>query len=92
MIAAAPTSIRARPSGDWSGTQFRWEKNLFWNPAGTKGLPEKWKEQGLDKESLIADPLFVDPDKGDFTLKPDSPALKMGFQPIDGSKVGPRPR
>ncbi len=79
-------------SGDWGGTQFRWEKNLFWNPAGTKGLPEKWKEQGLDKESLIADPLFVDPDRGDFTLKPDSPALKMGFQPIDVSKVGPRPK
>jgi hypothetical protein len=79
-------------SGNWDGNQFRWEKNLFWNPAGTKGLPEKWKEQGLDKESVIADPLFVNPEKGDFTLKPDSPALKMGFQPIDVSKVGPRPR
>jgi len=77
-------------SGNWEGNQFRWEKNLFWNPAGTKGLPEKWKEQGLDKESLIADPLFVDPEKGDFTLRPDSPALKLGFQPIDVSKVGPR--
>jgi len=79
-------------SGNWDGDQFRWEKNLFWNPAGTKGLPEKWKAQGLDKESLIADPLFVDPEKGDFTLKPDSPALKMGFQPIDVSTVGPRAR
>jgi len=78
-------------SGNWDGDQFRWEKNLFWNPAGTKGLPEAWKEKGLDKESVIADPLFVDPDKGDFTLKPDSPALKLGFQPIDVSKVGPRP-
>lgn len=77
-------------SGNWDGDQFRWERNLFWNPAGTKGLPEKWKEQGLDKESLVADPLFVDPDRGDFTLKPESPALKMGFQPIDVSKVGPR--
>jgi parallel beta-helix repeat protein len=79
-------------SGDWGGDKFRWEKNLFWNPNGTKGLPEKWKEQGLDKESVIADPLFVAPEKGDFTLKPDSPALKLGFQPIDVSKVGPRPR
>jgi len=79
-------------SGNWDGNQFRWEKNLFWNPGGTTGLPEKWKEQGLDKDSVIADPLFVDPDKGDFTLKPDSPALKLGFQPIDVSKVGPRPQ
>ena len=77
-------------SGNWDGDQFRWEKNLFWNPGGTKGLPDAWKEKGLDKDSVIADPLFVDPDKGDFTLKPDSPALKLGFQPIDVSKVGPR--
>ncbi|HVR82680.1 MAG TPA: right-handed parallel beta-helix repeat-containing protein, partial [Planctomycetota bacterium] len=79
-------------SGNWDGDQFRWEKNLFWNPRGTKGLPETWRDRGLDKESLIADPLFVSPDTGDFTLKPDSPALKLGFQPIDVSKVGPRPR
>jgi hypothetical protein len=77
-------------SGNWEGDQFRWEKNLFWNPAGTKGLPEAWKEKGLDKDSVVADPLFVDPDKGDFTLKPDSPALKLGFRPIDVTKVGPR--
>ena len=79
-------------SGNWEGAQFRWEKNLFWNPNGTKGLPEKWKELGLDKDSVVADPLFVAPEKGDFTLKPDSPALKLGFQPIDVSQVGPRPR
>jgi hypothetical protein len=78
-------------SGNWDGDKFRWERNLFWNPAGTTGLPAKWKELGLDKDSVVADPLFVDPDKGDFTLKPDSPALKLGFQPIDVSKVGIRP-
>ncbi len=79
-------------AGDWGGDQFRWEKNLFWSPAGTTGLPEKWKEQGLDRESVIADPRFVDPEKGDFALRPDSPALRMGFRPIDVSTVGPRPR
>ncbi|HEV3029164.1 MAG TPA: right-handed parallel beta-helix repeat-containing protein [Planctomycetota bacterium] len=79
-------------SGNWDGDQFRWEKNLFWNPNGTKGLPESWRDRGLDRESLIADPLFVSPDTGDFTLKPDSPALKLGFKPIDVSRVGPRPR
>ncbi|MBU4200081.1 MAG: DUF5123 domain-containing protein [Verrucomicrobia bacterium] len=30
-----------------------------------------------------ADPLFVNPEKGDFSLKPDSPALKLGFKPLD---------
>src|SRR6185295_4573246 len=47
-------------SGNWEGASFRWEKNLFWNPAGTKGLPAAWKEKGLEKDSVIADPLFVD--------------------------------
>jgi hypothetical protein len=38
--------------------------------------------------SLVADPFFADPDHFDFTLKPDSPAAKIGFQPIDMSQVG----
>ena len=44
----------------------------------------------MDAESVVADPLFVDPENGDFTLKPESPALKLGFRPIDVSIVGPR--
>jgi len=31
---------------------------------------------------VIADPLFVDPQHGDFTLKPGSPADKIGFKPF----------
>jgi hypothetical protein len=34
------------------------------------------------------DPKFVDQDKGDFHLKPDSPALKLGFKPIPIEKIG----
>ena len=37
-----------------------------------------------------ADPLFVNPEQGDFTLRSESPALALGFQPIDLSQVGPR--
>ena len=33
---------------------------------------------------------FVDPANGDFRLRPDSPALKLGFVPIDLSKIGLR--
>ena len=36
----------------------------------------------------VADPLFEDPENGNFTLKPESPALKLGFKPIDTSKIG----
>lgn len=53
---------------------------------------ERWQATGQDIHSLVADPLFADPDNGDFTLSPNSPALKLGFQPIDTSTVGPRVR
>lgn len=57
-----------------------WDKLLSW---------EQWKALGLDANSVIADPMFVDPSKGDYRLKPESPALKMGFAPIPVEKIGP---
>ena len=45
-----------------------------------------WPGEG----NLDTDPLFVDADNGDYRLKPDSPALKLGFQPIDISRIGVR--
>jgi parallel beta-helix repeat protein len=49
---------------------------------------KQWQAQGHDQGSIVADPNFVAPDKFDFTLKPGSPALKMGFKPIDLTGVG----
>jgi hypothetical protein len=46
----------------------------------------------IETHSRSADPLFVDLEKGDFRLKPASPALKLGFKPIDMSTIGLRPR
>ena len=51
---------------------------------------EEWQAAGKDEESIIADPLFVNASNFDFRLRPNSPALKLGFQPIDMSTVGPR--
>jgi hypothetical protein len=51
-------------------------------------LLEDHRKGGADKNSQSVDPLFVDPENGDFSLQPDSPALKMGFVPIDVSKIG----
>lgn len=39
---------------------------------------------------LAADPLFMDPDRNDFRLRPDSPALKLAFRSPGLSTVGPR--
>ncbi len=51
-----------------------------------------WQAAGYDVKSIIADPKFADPRHGDFTLADNSPALELGFEPIDLSRVGPRPR
>ncbi len=50
---------------------------------------QQWQEKkGQDKHSIIADPLFVDPGKDDFRLKPESPALRLGFQQTDMDQIG----
>lgn len=80
---------------NWKDDKFATDHNLFWdvsNPMPTfAGVPLKeWQARGHDVHSIIADPLFVDPDKGDFHLKPDSPAAKVGFKPFDVSTAGVR--
>ncbi len=47
-----------------------------------------WQVQGMDAHSVTADPLFVDARRFDFRLREGSPALKMGFQPIDTRQCG----
>ncbi len=51
-----------------------------------------WQEHGFDTHSVYADPLFVDPANDDYTLRPDSPAFKLGFVAIDTGKMGPLKR
>lgn len=80
---------------DWPAFTTLWDYNLYWHEGGEpvrfmKYSFDEWKAKGLDEHSLVADPLFVDPENGDFSLKPESPAWKLGFQPIDLGRVGPR--
>ena len=58
--------------------------------APEAGSLEEWQKSGFDAHSVVADPLFVDAESDDYSLKPDSPAFKLGFKPIDISKVGLR--
>lgn len=51
---------------------------------------ESRQANGIDANSKAIDPMFVDPENGDFRFQPDSPALKMGIIPIDLSKIGLR--
>jgi len=83
-------------SGGWKKDErFKLDYNVYWLSGGRPfdfggASWDDWRKRGHDLHSVIADPLFVDPAKGDFTLKPDSPALKLGFKPIDLRTVGPR--
>ncbi|MBA2124611.1 hypothetical protein B9J78_06755 [bacterium Unc6] len=60
--------------------------------VGGKNLTLKqWQAMGRDLHSIVVNPKFRNLNKRDFTLAADSPALKLGFVPIDLSEVGPRP-
>lgn len=61
------------------------------DPQLGKAMLEKQQRDGVDAHSLAGDPLFVDPENGDFSFKPGSPALALGIVPLDLSKVGLRP-
>jgi hypothetical protein len=83
----------------WQNDRFILDRNFYWdsrlanNPGEMKfagGTLEQWRARGHDQNSQIADPRFVAPQKNDFTLKANSPALKAGFQPVDLRGVGPR--
>lgn len=89
LLIAAYRDVRAAIESDY---------NLYWHAAGrpltfrlTDGGTslDDWQKLGQDAHAMVADPRFVDPDRNDYTLRPDSPALKLGFQPIDTSRVGP---
>jgi hypothetical protein len=86
-----------RGYSDKVGHGYRFDRNVYFQtegkPVNFGGLSlEEWRALGQDAESVVADPLFVDPGKDDFRLRPESPALRLGFRPIDLSGVGPRTR
>lgn len=83
------------------GQQGRFDEsdhNVFWLTAGdlatlrVKNTPNgpfaAWRAT-YDKNSVIADPRFIDPAQDDFRLAPESPALKLGFTPIPVELIGP---
>jgi len=81
--------------GGWTNDQFVMDRNLYWDTSHPEGDLQfadatfaQWQARGHDRNSLIADPLFVDPARYDFRLQPDSPAFKLGFVPIDTSQIG----
>jgi hypothetical protein len=84
----------------WSNDHYVMENNVYFDArlgAEQKNLKfagaslEDWRKRGHDLHSILGDPKFQNPQKLDFKLMPDSPALQIGFKPIDLSSVGVRP-
>lgn len=80
---------------NWSDGKFAMKGNVYFDTRGKEirfaGKSfEEWKAGNRDEGSVIADPLFINASNFDFRLRPESPALKMGFRQIDVSTVGPR--
>ena len=78
---------------EWNPDHAVFDHNIIWNG----GLPieivmdnqrwrmsfEQWQATGRDANSIVADPLFVDPENDDFRLRPESPAFAAGFRDIN---------
>jgi len=67
----------------------RSENGEEWRMAAWRATSSRDGET-YDANSLIADPLFTNAAAGDYRLKPESPALKLGFIPIPVEKIGIR--
>ena len=62
-----------------------WGKECDFNLLPDAEALRKPHDLGMDEHSLAGDALFVNPAKGDYRVKDDSPALKLGFEnfPMD---------
>mgnify|MGYP003872972005 CR=1 FL=1 len=76
-----------------AGSKFTADRNCYWSESAPspdfdgRSLAE-WQKAGRDQNGIVADPKFVNPKRHDFRLQPDSPALKLGFKPIDIGGAG----
>lgn len=78
-------------TGRFDDLNYTFDYNLYWREGGGINFGGfslgEWRSRGMDLHSLIEDPLFVNPDNGDFTLKNNSPAFALGFRSIDVSNT-----
>jgi len=72
-----------------TGTSRFWMDDVSLREAELADEWESWQAAGLDRHSVVADPLFIDPQHDNYRLQSASRALKMGFEPIPFEKIGP---
>ena len=80
IFMAAPRGARM-PSKTVKGKKV--DENLYF--SSNSAMKDKHAKVGWDLNSIVADPLFVDPASGDYRVREGSPAMKIGFEnfPMD---------
>ena len=65
------------------------DRNLLYSPSGASDFHfpafhtlDSWRNLSHDVHSRVGDPLFADVARGNYTLKPGSPAFALGFVQI----------
>ncbi len=68
----------------------QWPMNGGQQPPITRLTFQQWQAQGEYKDSLFADPMFVNPTPGvdNFALQANSPAFRVGFVVFHSSQAG----
>jgi hypothetical protein len=78
----------------WNDENVLSSNNIYWNTSGQNiefdDSLNLAQIQTFEKESgsVEIDPCFVDAEHFDFNLKPNSPAITLGFKPFDYTKAG----
>ncbi|MGB2807421.1 MAG: PDZ domain-containing protein [Sedimentisphaerales bacterium] len=76
-----------RPAGGM--TKGKWgrevDRNLFTTNDADR---RKFAAHGCDENSIVGDPMFIDPANGDFQVQENSPAIKLGFKNFPMNNFG----
>lgn len=78
--------------GPWTKANLDMSRNLYWDlrtaqPEFLKMAFGEWRSQ-RDKGAVLADPLFVNPQAGNFSLKSLKNVRRVGFVPFDYTRAG----
>lgn len=80
-------------SSNWHKFNLFADNNCYWDTRtkevkfADKSFAE-WQKSGKDQHSIIADPMFVNPEGFDFHFRSQSVFKKIKFTPFDYSKAG----
>lgn len=70
------------------GGSEKWGRVIDFNLFTSDKDRRSFLANGCDVHSLVGDPLFLNPAKGDFRVRNESPALKLGFKNFSMNQFG----